>query len=136
MPALTFDFPPADVEIEIVASESGLSKDLCAGLVNLAQRIRALKGQDLEEGVSTRLLVYCASLVTDGMSIKQAVRHTLIEPLSDDADVIAALEELAGHAFRLTARSMTAWYEFEELVGLALASLGRLSNQLSDISRG
>lgn len=97
--ALSFDFPPADVEIEIVASESGLSKDLCAGLVNLAQRIRALKGQDLEEGVSTRLLVYCASLVTDGMSIKQAVRHTLIEPLSDDADVIAALEELAGHAF-------------------------------------
>ncbi len=97
--ALSFDFPPAEIEIEIVASESGLAKELCAGLVNLAQRIRALKGQDLEEGVSTRLLVYCASLVSDGMPIERAVRHTLIEPLSDDDDVIAALSELAGHAF-------------------------------------
>jgi len=97
--ALTFDFPPAEVEIEIVASESGLSKDLCAGLVNLAHRIRALKGQDLEEGVSTRLLVYCATLVQAGMPIERAARHTLIDPLSDEPDVIAALDELVGHAF-------------------------------------
>jgi len=97
--ALTFDFPPAEVEIEIVASESGLSKDLCAGLINLAHRIRALKGQDLEEGVSTRLLVYCATLVQAGMPMARAARHTLIDPLSDEPDVIAALEELVGHAF-------------------------------------
>jgi len=97
--ALTFDFPPAELEAEIVSAESGLSKDLCAGLVNLAHRIRALKGQDLEEGVSTRLLVYCATLVQAGMPIERAARHTLIDPLSDEPDVIAALEELVGHAF-------------------------------------
>jgi len=97
--ALSFDFPPADVEIEIIATESGLSKDLCAGLVNLASRIRALKGQDLEEGISTRLLVYCATLVRAGMPIELAARHTMIETLSDEPDVIAALEELVGHAF-------------------------------------
>lgn len=97
--ALTFDFPPAGLETEIVSAESGLSKDLCAGLVNLAHRIRALKGQDLEEGVSTRLLVYCATLVQAGMPMERAARHTLIDPLSDEPDVIAALEELVGHAF-------------------------------------
>lgn len=97
--ALTFDFPPAELEIEIVAAESGLSEDLCAGLVNLAHRIRALKGQDLEEGVSTRLLVYCATLVHAGMPMDRAARHTLIDPLSDEPDVIAALQELVGHAF-------------------------------------
>lgn len=97
--AIAFDFPSPAAEIEIVANESGLSKDLCAGLVNLARRIRALAGQDLEEGVSTRLLVYCASLVADGMSIEKAARHTLVDPLSDEPDVIAALEELVGHAF-------------------------------------
>ena len=97
--ALTFDFPPADLEIEIISAESGLSKDLCAGLVNLGHRIRGLKGQDLEEGVSTRLLVYCATLVQAGLPIERAARHTLIEPLSDEPDVIAALEELVGHAF-------------------------------------
>lgn len=97
--ALSLDFPERDVEVEIIAAESGLSTGICTGLVNLAQRIRALKGQDLEEGVSTRLLVYCATLVQAGMPIEKAIRHTLIEPLSDDPDVIMALTELAAHAF-------------------------------------
>jgi nitric oxide reductase NorQ protein len=97
--ALAFDFPPPEVEAEIIAAESGLSKTMCAGLVNLARRIRDLKGQDLDEGVSTRLLVYCATLVADGMPIEQAAHHTLVEPLSDDEDVIAALVELVRHAF-------------------------------------
>jgi len=97
--ALNFDFPPPEVEIEIVANESGLSKNLCAGLINLARQIRELKGQDLEEGVSTRLLVYCASLIAGGMALETAARATLIQPLSDDEDVIAALEELLAHSF-------------------------------------
>jgi len=97
--AMAFDFPPPDVEAEIVAAESGLSRQMCKGLVNLARRIRDLKGQDLDEGVSTRLLVYCATLVADGMSIERAARASLVEPLSDDEDVIAALEELVRHAF-------------------------------------
>lgn len=97
--ALSFDFPAAAVEVEILHSETGLDKHLCAGLVNLGQRIRALKGQDLEEGVSTRLLVYCATLAKAGMPLQTAVRHTLLEPLTDDDDVMAALQELAMHAF-------------------------------------
>lgn len=97
--ALSLDFPDRDTEIEIVATESGLDKDLCAGLVNLGQRIRGLKGQDLEEGISTRLLVYCAQLMHSGMPVEQAARSTMVEPLSDDADVIAALDELVRHAF-------------------------------------
>jgi len=97
--AMAFDFPPPDDEAEIVAAESGLSRDLCKGLVNLARRIRDLKGQDLDEGVSTRLLVYCATLAADGMTMEQAAHSTLVEPLSDDNDVVAALEELVRHAF-------------------------------------
>ena len=97
--ALSLDFPERDVEVQIITTESRLATGVCMGLVNLAQRIRALKGQDLEEGVSTRLLIYCAKLVQAGMPIEKAIRHTLIEPLSDDSDVIMALEELAAHAF-------------------------------------
>jgi nitric oxide reductase NorQ protein len=92
--AVEFDFPTAQREIEIVATESRLSKDRCAPLVRLAGKLRALKGQDIEEGVSTRLLVYCASLIHDGMPIEQAVRAALIEPLSDDADVKQGLLDL------------------------------------------
>jgi nitric oxide reductase NorQ protein len=85
--ALEFDFPPADVEADIVATESGLPVDRVRPLVQLAGRLRALKGQDLEEGVSTRLLVYCASLIAAGTRHDLAVRTALIEPLTDDADV-------------------------------------------------
>jgi nitric oxide reductase NorQ protein len=92
--AIEFDFPPAEVEIGVVARESGLAPEKCRPLVALAHRLRALKGHDLEEGVSTRLLVYCASLMADGMGIDDAVRATIVEPLTDDAEVKKGLIEL------------------------------------------
>ncbi len=91
--AMEFGFPPPQVECEIVARESGLKHEQCAALVNLGTRLRELKGQDLEEGVSTRLLVYCATLINAGMPILEATRSTLVEPLSDDADVKEGLME-------------------------------------------
>jgi len=90
---LDFDFPPAVQEVAIVAQESGLDEHNCALLVNIAHKFRAMKGQDLEEGVSTRLLIYCACLIVDGMRIDDAIRCALVEPLTDDADVKEALLE-------------------------------------------
>ena len=98
--AIEFDFLPREREIEVVSLESGLDAVRVAPLVDLARRLRALKGIDLEEGVSTRLLVYCASLIDAGLPVSQAVRAAMIEPLSDDADVRAALVELAGSILR------------------------------------
>lgn len=92
--AVEFDFPPADIETEIVATESGLNPDRCELLVRLAARLRALKGQDLEEGVSTRLLIYCASLMRDGMAPSVAVHTALIEPLTDDHDIKKGLSHI------------------------------------------
>lgn len=92
--AIEFDFPVAEREIEIVMSETGLARDKTATLVRLAGKLRALKGQDLEEGVSTRLLVYCASLVNGGMPVERAIRAAMIEPLTDDADVKQGLFDL------------------------------------------
>ena len=91
--AMSFDFPPPRTERDIVARESGLDPERCSALVNLAASLRAMKGQDLEEGVSTRLLVYCATLIQAGMPIRDAARATLVEPLSDDADVQEGLME-------------------------------------------
>jgi nitric oxide reductase NorQ protein len=92
--AIDFEFPAPQLEIDIVVRESGLSKERTAPLVRLAGKLRALKGQDLEEGVSTRLLVYCASLIQGGMPIERAVRAALIEPLSDDPDIKQGLSDL------------------------------------------
>ncbi|TDB04746.1 CbbQ/NirQ/NorQ/GpvN family protein [Halomonas marinisediminis] len=97
--AMTFDFPPPKVERDIVARESGLEPDRCAALVNLAASLRAMKGQDLEEGISTRLLVYCATLIQAGMPIRDAARATLVEPLTDDADVQEGLMEAVQATF-------------------------------------
>ncbi|MBN7796529.1 CbbQ/NirQ/NorQ/GpvN family protein [Parahaliea mediterranea] len=91
--ALAFDFPPPEQERDIVARESGLDTPRATALVNLAARLRALKGQDLEEGVSTRLLIYCGSLIQAGVPVLEAARATLVEPLTDDADVQAGLLE-------------------------------------------
>lgn len=97
--AIEFDFPPAEREIDIVAAESGLDKVKVAPLVRLAGKLRTLKGQDLEEGVSTRLLVYCATLIQTGMPIERAVQTALIEPLSDDADIKQGLLDLVAAVY-------------------------------------
>jgi len=93
--AIEFGFLPVEQEIAVVAAESGLAPDRVRPLVALAGRLRALKGHDLEEGVSTRLVVYCATLIAAGASIADAVLAGMIEPLTDDADVKAALLEVA-----------------------------------------
>jgi nitric oxide reductase NorQ protein len=79
----------------VVAAESGLAPDRARALVDLAGRLRALKGHDLEEGVSTRLIVYCATLIGAGVPLEDAVLASMIEPLTDDADVKLALIEVA-----------------------------------------
>ncbi|UYO55267.1 CbbQ/NirQ/NorQ/GpvN family protein [Rhodopseudomonas palustris] len=94
--AIEFGFLAPEQEIAVVAAESGLPSERVAPLVALAGRLRKLKGHDLEEGVSTRLLVYCASLISEGLSVRDAVLAGLIEPLTDDADVKAALIEVGG----------------------------------------
>lgn len=97
--SIEFDFLPRDQEIVTVALESGLQESKVAPLVDLARRLRVLKGQDLEEGVSTRLLIYCATLIAAGLPTAEAVRAAIIEPLTDEPDVKAALVEIAKATF-------------------------------------
>lgn len=97
--SIAFDYPPPAAEAEIVAAEAGLDLDRCRRLVALGGRLRALKGQDLEEGCSTRLLVYCAMLVRDGARLEDAIEAALIEPLSDDDDVKQGLRDLVVSVF-------------------------------------
>ena len=92
--SVEFDFPAPARETEIVAAESGLPEARVTGLVRLAGKLRALKGQDIEEGVSTRLVVYAATLIANGMPMERAIRAAMIEPLTDDEDVKRGLLDL------------------------------------------
>ena len=90
---IEFDFPPAAEELKIIMGETGLDEHKSMLLIRLAHRFREMKGQDLEEGVSTRLLIYCAALIADGMPLETAIKTALIEPLTDEIDVKNALQE-------------------------------------------
>lgn len=96
---LEFNFPKMEHEIPVVARESGLAEDRVKPLVRLANKLRDMKGQDLEEGVSTRLVVYAATLIAGGMPIERAIQTAMIEPLTDDADVKAGLRDLVTAVF-------------------------------------
>ena len=97
--SLEFNFPRPEHEVPVVARESGLPEDRVRPLVRLANKLRALKGQDLEEGVSTRLVVYAATLIQRGMPVERAIRAAMIEPLTDDADVKRGLLDLVTAVF-------------------------------------
>ena len=92
--SISFDFPGAEIETTVIAQESGIDIARAAGLVRLGGAIRRLSGMDLEEGVSTRLLIYAATLIASGMSFDHAIEAAVIEPLSDDADIQQALRDL------------------------------------------
>lgn len=97
--ALEFAFPKPEHEIPVVARESGLDPARVQPLVRLANKLRAMKGQDLEEGVSTRLVVYAATLIAQGMPVERAITAAMIEPLTDDPDVKAGLRDLVTAVF-------------------------------------
>jgi nitric oxide reductase NorQ protein len=92
--SITFGFPDAATETAVVARESGLDAARVAPLVRLAGHIRALSGMDLEEGVSTRLLIYAATLIAGGMPIERALQAAVVEPLTDEPDVAQALRDV------------------------------------------
>jgi nitric oxide reductase NorQ protein len=90
--ALEFDYADAATEATIVAKETGLPEETCARLVEIAHTARNLKGHGLEEGISTRLLVYAAKLMAQGIAPRAACRMALSTPISDDADIRSTLE--------------------------------------------
>ena len=92
--SLRFDFPNAAQETAILHGETQCDTWLAQKLVTLGQAIRTLKGVDLEEVASTRLLVYAALLIGDGMDPVEACRAALVESLSDDPEVTTGLMEL------------------------------------------
>ena len=89
--ALDFDYPTRAVEIEIVTHESGIGVEVADKLVTIAERARNLKGHGLEEGISTRMLIYAGSLIGQGVDPVTACHVTLIKPITDDADIRDAL---------------------------------------------
>ena len=97
--ALEFDYPEPSLEQKIIERESGIGADLARQLVKFAQMTRNLKGQGLDEGASTRLLVHGAKLMASGISPVAACRSAIAQALTDDGEMLSAIQELSASLF-------------------------------------
>ena len=93
--AISFEYPEAKIEVEILVNETDVDKNTAKKLVNIATKIRNLTELGLTETVSTRLLIDAAKLIHTGLSKRLAVHVAVIEPLTDDLDIVQALKDLS-----------------------------------------
>jgi nitric oxide reductase NorQ protein len=89
--AIDFSYPPAEIEAEIVAHESGIDRQMAGQLVRIGEQSRKLKGHGLDEGASTRMLIYAGRLIARGIAVAAACRIAIVLPITDDADIRDAL---------------------------------------------
>ncbi|HET8675458.1 MAG TPA: CbbQ/NirQ/NorQ/GpvN family protein [Blastocatellia bacterium] len=92
--ALEFNYPPAPLEIDILMHEGGIDEQTARDLVLIGEKVRNLKGHGLEEGVSTRLLVYAAQLVSSGIHPHVACEVAIGSPITDDAELQRSIREI------------------------------------------
>jgi nitric oxide reductase NorQ protein len=97
--ALNFDYPSAELENRIIVNETGIDTQTAAQLVKFAHMTRNLKGSGLEEGASTRLLVHAAKLMKSGVRPVVACRSSIAEALTDDEEMLIAVNELSASVF-------------------------------------
>ncbi len=97
--AIEFDYALADVETGIIVRETGIDAGLAAKLVRIGATGRNLKGHGLDEGISTRLLVYAAQLMNQGIAPGAACRMAMVRPLTDDTDIRDTLDHAIDSVF-------------------------------------
>lgn len=92
--AISFNYPEPSVETEIIDNETLAGKDMSAKLVALGNKIRNLTELGLAETVSTRLLVDAGKLIHSGLPNRLAVKVAVVEPLTDDPQILQSLGDL------------------------------------------
>lgn len=97
--SINLGWPPEELEVTIVCREAGIDEGTAQKLVKAANRIRNLVHQGLEEGASTRELVYAGMLMKSGVPAGAALHATMIEPLTYDTDLQSAIEEVLKNYF-------------------------------------
>lgn len=90
--ALDFHYPSTQAEIEIVVREAGVDLETASRLVGVANRSRELRGRGMVEGISTRMLIRAGELIVNGVDAHASCRLALTSPMSDDEDVLHALD--------------------------------------------
>ncbi len=97
--SIEFDYPPADIEKKIISHESGMDMEVAADLAKLGEKVRNLKEHGLEEGVSTRLLIYAGQLIAGGVDPLRACQVAITNTITDEKEVQKTIDELVSTVF-------------------------------------
>jgi nitric oxide reductase NorQ protein len=96
---IDFDYPPRDKEAQIIAHESGVDMDSALALAKLGEKVRHLKASGLEEGVSTRLLIYAGQLIGEKIDARRACHVAVSTSLTDDVESQKAIDAVVTAIF-------------------------------------
>ena len=97
--SIEFDYPPRDLEAQIIQHESGVDAETATQLAVLGEKVRNLREYGLQEGASTRLLIYAAKLVVKGISPRRAAQVAVTWAITDEQQVQRSVEEVAAAIF-------------------------------------
>lgn len=97
--AIDFDYPPKELETQIIAHESDIDAHTAQKLALLGEKVRNLRDHGIEEGVSTRLLIYAAKLMISGIAARRACELAVAKSITDDHDTERAVIELSKSIF-------------------------------------
>ncbi|MFA5400168.1 MAG: CbbQ/NirQ/NorQ/GpvN family protein [Dehalococcoidia bacterium] len=97
--AIEFTHPPRNIETRIIAHEADVDEDTAGRLAQLGEKIRNLKEQDLSEVISTRLLIYAARMIRQGIPARRACEVAAVWSITDDAEVQKSLKEVVTAIF-------------------------------------
>ncbi len=97
--SVEFNYPPREIEKEIIEREAGCSPEQADSLAKLGEKIRNLEEHGLQEGASTRLLIYAARLMSEGIPARRACQVGIVWTLTDEAELQRSLEEVVSSIF-------------------------------------
>ena len=97
--SIEFDYPPPEIEAKILEHEAGVDEETAMSLAKLGEKVRNLKDHGLQEGSSTRLLIYAGKLISQGVPAREACQVSIVWALSDDIQVQRSMEEVISSIF-------------------------------------
>ena len=97
--SIEFDYPPLEIEAQIVQHEAGVDDKTASQLAKLGEKIRNLKEHGLGEGASTRLLIYAGKLIASGIPPRRACQVSVNWAVTDDHSVQQSITEIIASIF-------------------------------------
>ena len=97
--SIEFDYPPLEIEAQIVQHEAGVDEKTASQLAKLGEKIRNLKEHGLGEGASTRLLIYAGKLIASGIPPRRSCHVSVNWAVTDDHSVQQSITEIIASIF-------------------------------------